>query len=402
MIDNKGSGADSSELGSLEESPEELVLMEQSISPSDESSTAASTSPETDPAHQCSQAMVDLQQLRAVLASGSIVDSGGLYYPDRASVDQFLRLSGFDTDNSLDLQRLRELHLEAIAYLADIHSYRIPEDVQYPAEIHDLFLVASSGAGRSRLMACMTLKTMHIMHHVNARQLVFNTPISEAELFSRINSRVFEVIDEIRALGITVSEFTAGQKSRESITTKLLAKKEALATQLFDRLRFRIVVESHQDLIPALLYLLRNLVPYNYILPGQSQNGLVSTEDLAEATGIPEATISSLWDGSEISRSLGPGPTPLNEFSGRDFQCINFVAEIPLRIDDVAPGAPPAIAFTQAEIQLVDKETHQANNAGENAHVLYKERQRRRVRQRIQGHNEEVLRQLRGVHKELD
>ena len=203
-------------------------------------------------------------------------------------------------------------------------------------------------------------------------------------------------------MGITVSEFTAGQKSRESITTKLLAKKEALATQLFDRLRFRIVVESHQDLIPALLYLLRNLVPYNYILPGQSQNGLVSTEDLAEATGIPEATISSLWDGSEISRSLGPGPTPLNEFSGRDFQCINFVAEIPLRIDDVAPGAPPAIAFTQAEIQLVDKETHQANNAGENAHVLYKERQRRRVRQRIQGHNEEVLRQLRGVHKELD
>tara|TARA_Y100001934_G_C12239829_1_gene719745 strand:- start:8 stop:1000 length:993 start_codon:yes stop_codon:yes gene_type:complete len=327
--------------------------------------------------------MADLMALHAVLSPGSVVDASDFFYNDFEHVDEFLRLSGFDTDNPIDNRRLRELHIEATTYLTEVHSYRIPEDVQYPNKVHDLFLIASSGTGRSKLMACMCLKTMHIMHHVNARQLVFNTAFSEAQLFSRLNAKIFDVIDRMRAKGIQVLEFAASQKARESVVTKLLAKRETLATHLFDKLRFRVVLGSKDDLVPALLYLLKNLVPFNYVVPGQSRNGLVSAKEISACLGLTEEAILEFWRSHEGNWALGP--TPPNEFSGRSFQCVNFVAEIPLRIDDVAPEYAPAIAFAQTEIQLVDEKTHLANNEGENAHDLYKERQRRQVRERLQG-----------------
>ena len=91
------------------------------------------------------QSKVDLVSLHAVLSPGSVVDMTEVYYSDYAQVDSFLRLSGFDTDNPIDIQRLRQLHMEASEYLAEVHNYRIPEDVQYPEKIHDLFLIASQG-----------------------------------------------------------------------------------------------------------------------------------------------------------------------------------------------------------------------------------------------------------------
>jgi len=351
---------------------------------------------------KCTQEISDLMSLYAVLSPGSVVDTTELHYTDFAQVDAFLRLSGFDTDNPIDMQRLSDVHMEATTYLAEIHNYRIPKDVQYPNKIHDVFLIASTGKGRSRMMACMCLKAMHILHHVNARQLFFNTAISEAQLFSRLNAKIFDAIDRMRAAGVQVLEFAASQKARESVITKLMAKRETLATHLFDKLRFRVVLGSKDDLVPALLYLLNNLVPFNYVLPGQSRNGLVSAKEISDCLGLSEDAIRAFWRSREGEGEWAIGPTPPNEFSGRSFQCVNFVAEIPLRIDDVAPEHAPAIAFVQTEIQLVDEATHLANNDGENSHELYKERQRRQVRKRLQGDSEEALKTLRSTKEQLD
>jgi uncharacterized protein (TIGR04552 family) len=206
----------------------------------------------------------------------------------------------------------------------------------------------------------------------------------------------------MRAGGIQVLEFAASQKARESVITKLMAKQETLATHLFDKLRFRVVLGSKDELVPALIYLLNNLVPFNYVLPGQSRNGLVSAKEISDFLGLSEEAIRAFWRLHEGEGEWAIGPTPPNEFSGRSFQCVNFVAEIPLRIDDVAPEHAPAIAFVQTEIQLVDEATHIANNDGENSHELYKERQRRQVRKRLQGDSEEALRTLRSTHEQLD
>jgi uncharacterized protein (TIGR04552 family) len=326
--------------------------------------------------------LADLSALRVVLAGESVVDLPRLFFQDRQAVDTFLRTCGFDTDNPIDLAALREIHHDAVVYLAEQHNYRLPAQVEDLREIHDLFLLSASGAPRLRRYACMLLKVMHVMHHVAGRELVFNTPISEAQLLERLSARVFNVIDRMRASGVAVQEFAAGQKSRSSLVTKLLAKRSNLASQIFDKLRFRIVVASRDDLVGSVLYLVRNLFPFNYVIPEQSQNGIVTSEDVGRVLGLPVDLVQRYFDaaGSDASASQ-----LVNEFSGRDYRSVNFVADIPLRIDDMAPNESPAIVFVQTEIQLIDGETEKNNNRGENSHALYKKRQLERVKRRLEG-----------------
>src|SRR5687768_12874038 len=99
--------------------------------------------------------LADLAALRLVLCGESVVDLARLWFADRADVDTFLRLCAFDTDNPIDLERLHELHEEALVYLRDVHEYRVPSQVEELSEIHDLFLLASSGPARLRRYACM-------------------------------------------------------------------------------------------------------------------------------------------------------------------------------------------------------------------------------------------------------
>lgn len=329
--------------------------------------------------------LADLAALRLVLTGHSVVDMGRWWFADRAAVDEFLRLVGFDVDNPLDLARIEEIHREAIMYLSEVHHQRLPEAVEHPDAIQDLFLLASHHKGRDQRMACITLKTMHIMYHIAGRELVFNLPISEAQLFARLNSRVFSVIDRMRAAGVGVVEFAAGKKTKTSLVTKLLAKRSTLASNIFDKLRFRITVNTRDDVVHALTYLLHNMIPFNYVVPDQSQNGLVTIDDLCRIFRVSPDVIQHVWGKRAMGTQLPEdvSPTPINEFSGSSYRCVNFVVDMPLRVDDIAPEQSPAGAFVAAEIQLVDVEAAKANEQGENAHSLYKKRQRQRVRERL-------------------
>lgn len=329
--------------------------------------------------------LANLAALRMILFGESAIDLPRLWFHDAVAVDDFVRLNGFDTDNPLDLNRLNELHHEATAYLTDVHKYRLPLQIEQPEAIHSLFLAAASPTlTRLQRFACMTLKTMHIMHHIGGRELLFNTAISEAQLFESLGNRVFMAIDQMRAAGIGVCEFAAGKKSKMSLTTKLMAKRNNLATHIFDRLRFRIVVASRDDVIDTLIYLTRFLVPFNYILPEQSQNGIITREDLARVLNIPFDVVRQVWRGDDRAQVPLKTRAQANEFSGKEFRNISFIADIPLRIDSVAPHATPAITFVQTEIQLVDQETARQNERGESAHVQYKKRQKARVRSRLE------------------
>ena len=93
--------------------------------------------------------------------------------------------------------------------------------------------------------------------------------------------------------------------------------------------------------------------------------------------------------------------TGSNEFSGPTYRVINFVADLPVRIDQFllsVPGAENdlgAVIFVLTEFQVMDAETAQLNEAGENSHQHYKSRQHDRVKFRLtQG--EKGLRDLAG------
>lgn len=325
-----------------------------------------------------------LMALRQALRGRSVVDMGRVYFDDRESVDQFLRLHQFDTDNPLDLQALGALHNDAIEYLADTLGLDLGPQLEELVDIHQLFLLASNSVGVTRRHACTLLKVMHIQHHLNCRELVFTMPISEAELFNRLNNKVLAAIDGMRTAGIGVVEFSSGKKSRHSRVTKLLAKKATLATHLFDKLRFSLVLKSREDLVLALVYLTRHSVPFNFIIPGQSKNGLIGVDDISQVLNLPVREVQLYFSDLAASRNAS-APTPVNEFSGSSYRCVNFVADIPIRLDDVESASSPAIAVVQAEIQLFDEEAVAENDKGENSHRLYKERQMGHVRRRLEG-----------------
>ena len=66
---------------------------------------------------------------------------------------------------------------------------------------------------------------------------------------------------------------------------------------------------------------------------------------------------------------------------------VNFIADFPVRIDhlvDVRYGALLGrTVFVMVEFQVIDRQTARENEEGENAHRLYKERQRSIVQARL-------------------
>src|SRR5207302_9926259 len=110
-------------------------------------------------------------------------------------------------------------------------------EVAAPKEVQDLFLLASGVAEpqRQRRMACIVLKVMHVVHHVEARRLLHRARLSEDELAQLVTARVDHAISRLRGEGLPIVAASGSVKTRHSIITKLLAKKETLAAAIYDR-----------------------------------------------------------------------------------------------------------------------------------------------------------------------
>ena len=330
--------------------------------------------------------LADVESIRLLLHGGSVVDWHRLAFAHHAEVDRFLRLNEFDMTVEADRARLDDLREEAVEYLVRNFGYRIPQSVAQDLPVPDLFLLASS-RGREQTYACIVLKVMHVVHHLAGREMLLSLPIADDELFGFVENKVVRVVEELRALGHPIVEFAWSRKERDSIVTKLLAKKTNIAANVFDKLRFRMIVRTRHDLVALLHELVQRLVPFNYIVPGESVNGIFSFRQLVEATpsfARQADRLQSDLDMEEIARG------PENEFSGPSYRIINFVADLPVRIDSVLERFPGlsrdlgAVCFILTEFQITDAETAQANEAGENSHNLYKQRQHERVKQRLE------------------
>ncbi len=299
--------------------------------------------------------------LRLILAGGSVIDWRRLHFRDAAEVDRFLHLHLLDLGDPRDEARVRAILAQAVEYLRSTYGYRVAATVAAPEDLRTLFLLASGVAepSRYRRIACVVLKVMHVVHHVEARELLFRTPMREADLADRVERRVLAVARSLSASGLPVVEFQGNRKSRASLVTKLLVKKESVAAQVFDRVRYRILTRTADDVAPVLRHLSEELFPFNYVVPGQSENTLVPFPGLVRG---------------RRSRD--------NPFSGDGYRALHFVVDLPVRIDDVLPAGPPPdgedlgrIVFSMVEFQVMDEETARRNDQGPASHRRYKKRQ---------------------------
>ena len=167
----------------------------------------------------------ELEQLRLVLRGGSVIDWRRLEFTDAAEVTAFLALNLFDLEEARDERRLRAVLAQAVDYLRQAFGYRVAEPVARPEDLRHLFLLASGTLEprKYRRIACVVLKVMHVIHHLEARELLFRTPIREADLAERVHRRIMAEAERMRAVGLPVVEFRGNVKSRESLVPKLLA-----------------------------------------------------------------------------------------------------------------------------------------------------------------------------------
>jgi uncharacterized protein (TIGR04552 family) len=217
---------------------------------------------------------------------------------------------------------------------------------------------------------------MHVINHLEMQELRNSSPIREVDLLELANLVVLHKAEEMRQQGFPLRAFYGNRKTRSSVISKLLAIRESTAATVFDKLRFRIVTEERDQLVPALAWLLKNLIPFPQVIPGESHNTIFTRDEVVSITeALPEL-------GRILNRGVDSIKAPVNSHSGSSYRVINFVVGLPVRIYEL-PGleAPrhrallgEAVAVL-VEFQLMDAETDANNEEGESRHDRYKARQ---------------------------
>jgi uncharacterized protein (TIGR04552 family) len=332
--------------------------------------------------------LAELEQVRLILRGGSVVDWFRLQHETMDDVKAFIRLQGANPDDPVDHQRMIELRASAAEYLVVEHGYKLPPELM-ACEPLELFLFASEKRGRrrDRFFACLLLKVMHIVHHIQARELRFHLPLPQSELAHLLVERVDSFAAQLQSDGFRLVRYSGGEKSITSLITKLLVKKEHHAATIHDRVRFRFVVEHPLDVLELMTRMTGELFPYNYVAPGQTVNQLINFTALVESN--PAYRSRAL----ELQLELGHEEQQLrhvNEFSGPSYRVVSFVVDIPIRVpDDVLSATAQReglgrVIFGLAEFQLVDRATDEENERGENRHDRYRARQLMKVRDRLE------------------
>ena len=327
--------------------------------------------------------LTDLESVSLVLRGASVIDWRRLHFQDEAEAAAFLAAQGYDGERNVDRERVDHIKAAAIDYLRRQFDFPIPRPLEQGTVIE--LLRVASGKGHRQLCACAILKAMHIIHHVEARELLYSLAMSDQELFRLVEERVYRLVGHMLAEGLPITEFVGGRKRRDSVYTKLLSKRGAHASAIYDKLRFRLVTRTKDDILPVLLYLAQHLFPFNYVVPGETVNTIFHFRSYCKAHPHLASLHSKLQHSVADDLNLSE-----NQFSAASYRILHFVVDLPVRVpDDVLLRVPPRVRamgpviFGLSEFQLIDQQTEEANEVSEASHASYKARQREAVMERL-------------------
>jgi uncharacterized protein (TIGR04552 family) len=328
--------------------------------------------------------LADLEAVRLLLRGDSVIDWHRLNFKDAEEISDFLLAQELHPTENADRARMNTIKGEAISYLRRHFEYPIPKPVE-EASVEDLFALATR-SGHRQTCACTILKCMHIIHHLDGRELLFMLPMSDQEIFHLVEEKVYRVIGSMLADGFPITEFVGGRKNKDSLYTKLLSKRESVSAQIFDKLRFRIVTREREDIFPIVQYLQKRLFPFNYIIPGQSINSIFQFKSYCQKNDHLRPYLSDMQAGADEDYTPSD-----NVFSADNYRVIHFVVDMPIRLPrkllERAPSSAWSlgqVVFVVCEFQIIDRETESTNEQGEASHAKYKDRQKKAVIRRLQ------------------
>ena len=329
--------------------------------------------------------LADLEGIRVLLRGGSVVDWHRLNFVDESEARAFVRAQEIELDEEPDAARAEQVKDAAIKYLKRHFDFPVPKPVA-KKDLLGLLMLASS-KGHRQICACAILKVMHIIHHLEARELLFLLPTADEEVFQWVEQKVYRVMAGALANDFPILEFIGGRKNKDSLYTKLLSKPDVSASQIYDKVRFRIVTRSADDIFPVLNYVQRSLVPFNFVIPGQSTNTLLRFHDYCQS----EPALARWVPDLQLPLDIEDGLSAIdNRFTAPSYRVVHFIADVPVRVPaKVLAEAPPQTAdlghtiFVQTEFQVIDRQTDESNEKGDASHRAYKQRQKLAVMHRL-------------------
>lgn len=217
-----------------------------------------------------------IDALGVILYGNSVIDFRRLNFKSDTEIDNFLRLNNFNLDESRSYRRIYHIYNDAINYLTSL-GIDIPQEFRDIRDIKDLFRYSSYLKGSKTLshLSCSILKVMHILHHLESRELMYRLGIPVERLFSMCEERVSLAVSKLNSSGISIYHYSTSRDNIFDRITRLTAKKEVIAAQQFEKASFDIVTERKEEILPVLKYLISNVFPFNYVVPGYSSSNYI-------------------------------------------------------------------------------------------------------------------------------
>jgi uncharacterized protein (TIGR04552 family) len=328
-----------------------------------------------------------IERARLVLRGGSVLDWRRLAVTSLEECSAIIRANGLDPEDEADRLYLREIRRTAVDYLEKNMGIAFaPEIVNVPSESH-LILLASGRNAEIRRQACMVLKVMHVVNHIEARELKSRLNISDRELYLLVEEKTSCIIAEMKGKGYRIVDFQSSRKTQDAIITKMLIKKQGNRSLLYDLIRFRIVTATIDEIVPVVAYLSQHLFPFHYTVPGESQNTIFEFKDFIRRHPRVSKMIGEFQVDLKYENEMR-GPS--NPDTSKTFRAASFIVDLPLRLDDGqlrlwAPAfdPPSRVVHALTEFQIMDKASSTTNEQGEASHDRYKARRMAKVKKRL-------------------
>lgn len=345
---------------------------------------------------------------RHVITGESIIDSLSSYFDSIESVDRLFKINGFDWNDSDDRERLQSIHSEARGYVESLLERKLDKLIREPKDLRDIFLLTKGDDLTEPLQfeecpppenlsvakqACLLLKVMNTINHIDGHELLFSSSLNRRELSQRVDDKIGRELSRLKGSGFPITFFEGSRKPKESLITKLLCKRSTVASRINDRLRYQVITRDKNDIVELIVELFTTVLPFNYLIPGATVNKLIDPSFLMTS---PELVSHKARDmAHSIARSVShlfPHSREELDFTGTSYQTLKFVVDVPVKLDSrtLERNQSPSqdlgrIVYSLVEITMVDEETFEMNQQGENAHPLYKKRQKKGALQRMLG-----------------
>ena len=171
-----------------------------------------------------------------------------------------------------DKRRIKSVLIASITYLEE-HLGLLSKTIGQKWKTFEKFLCWVStkrSFNRYQFWACVILKLMHVIYHLKVAELRFQVPLSEAVLLDEARNKSILSVKKMLKSGLPIVSFYGNRKAKNSIITKLLAKKRKHCGKRFLTSCAIDQMEEQEDFVVRFDLVVSKCILFNYIIPSQS------------------------------------------------------------------------------------------------------------------------------------